>query len=167
MTRLDVEAIRAQVRALDFGRGSSAEIAMWREGDAESRVNLAIEGMALEPDDEDALFDMLGEEAVPRALAAAIVLKLLGAGDDYGGKVIGNGMAPPARPRDPQPCPPIAPESDLGDHGADPQLDRARPPPVPGRDPVLIVASCSLAGRSSCCTRCSAWRAIPISTRSS
>jgi hypothetical protein len=61
MTRLDVE----EIRALDFGRGSSAEIAMWREDDEESRVNLAIEGMALEPDDEDALFDMLREEAVP------------------------------------------------------------------------------------------------------
>ncbi|GBQ50964.1 hypothetical protein [Komagataeibacter europaeus] len=76
MTRLDVEAIRAQVRALDFVRGSSAEVAMWREGDAESRANLAIEDMALTPD-EDALFDMLREEAVPPALATAIILKLL------------------------------------------------------------------------------------------
>lgn len=76
MTRLDVEAIRAQVRALDFVAGTPAEMVMWRDDDAESRANLAIEGMALTPD-EDALFDMLREEAVPPPLATAIVLKLL------------------------------------------------------------------------------------------
>ena len=76
MNRLDVEAIRAQVRALDFTRGTPAEVAMWREGDAEARANLAIEGMALTPDDA-ALFDMLRDEAVPPPLATAIVLKLL------------------------------------------------------------------------------------------
>ena len=77
MTRaLDIAAIRAQVRALDYVRGTPADAAMWREGDAEARANLAIEGMALEPDDA-ALFDMLREEAVPPPLATAIVLKLL------------------------------------------------------------------------------------------
>lgn len=77
MTGLDVEAIRAQVRALDFVAGMPAEAAMWRDDDAESRANLAIEGMALTPD-EDALFDRLREDAVPPPLATAIVLKLLG-----------------------------------------------------------------------------------------
>ncbi|MBN8831904.1 MAG: hypothetical protein J0G94_15075 [Sphingomonadales bacterium] len=77
MTQLDVEAIRRQVRALDFVRGTSAEVAMWRDDDADSRANLAIEGLALEPD-EDALFDMLRDEAVPPPLATQIVLKLLG-----------------------------------------------------------------------------------------
>ncbi|WCP16238.1 hypothetical protein sphantq_04734 (plasmid) [Sphingobium sp. AntQ-1] len=77
MTRLDVEAIRAQVRALDFVAGTPADVAMWREDDAESRANLAIEGMALTPD-EDALFDMLRDEAVPPPLATAIILRLLG-----------------------------------------------------------------------------------------
>ena len=76
MTRLDVEEIRAQVRTLDFTRGTAAEIAMWREDDADSRANLAIENMSLDPQ-EDALFDMLREEAVPPPLATAIVLKLL------------------------------------------------------------------------------------------
>lgn len=76
MNRLDVEAIRTQVRALDFTRGTPAEIAMWREDDADARANLAIEGMALDAD-EHALFDMLREEAVPPPLATAIVLKLL------------------------------------------------------------------------------------------
>ena len=77
MTQLDVEAIRRQVRALDFVRGTSAEVAMWRDDDADSRANLAIEGMALEPD-EVGLFDMLRDEAVPPPLATKIVLKLLG-----------------------------------------------------------------------------------------
>src|SRR3546814_9013790 len=49
---------------------------MWREGDAEARANLAIEGMDLDAD-EHALFDMLRAEAVPPPLATAIVLKLL------------------------------------------------------------------------------------------
>lgn len=75
MTRLDVEAVRAQVRALDYVRGTPAEVALWREDDADARANLAIEGMALEAQ-EDALFDMLRDEAVPPPLATAIVLKL-------------------------------------------------------------------------------------------
>ena len=76
MALLDIEAIRRQIRALDFVRGTPAEVAMWREDDADSRANLAIEGMALETD-EHLLFDMLRDEAVPPALATQIVLKLL------------------------------------------------------------------------------------------
>ena len=41
----------------------------------QTRANLAIEGMAMEPDD-DALFDMLRDEAVPPPLATQIILKL-------------------------------------------------------------------------------------------
>ena len=76
MTKLDIEAIRAQVRALDFVRGTPAEIAIWCDDDADSRANLAIEGMALDHD-EEALFDMLRDEGVPPPLATRIVLKLL------------------------------------------------------------------------------------------
>ena len=74
---IDVEAIRREVRALHFKRGSLAEVAMWREDDEDSRANLAIEDMALEPD-EEALFDMLRDEAVPPPLATQIILKLYG-----------------------------------------------------------------------------------------
>jgi len=77
MTALDLDAIRAEVRALDYVRGTPAEVTAWREDDEDSRVNLAIEGMALEPD-EEALSDMLRDEAVPPALATQIILKLLG-----------------------------------------------------------------------------------------
>ena len=77
MALLDIEAIRREVRALDFVRGTAAEVAMWRDDDADSRANLAIEGMALETD-EHLLFDMLRDEAVPPALATQIILKLLG-----------------------------------------------------------------------------------------
>lgn len=75
--RLDLDAIRAEVRALAYVRGTPAEAAMWREDDEDSRANLAIEGMTLEAD-EHLLFDMLREEAVPPPLATQIVLKLLG-----------------------------------------------------------------------------------------
>lgn len=77
MALLDIEAIRREVRALDFVRGTPAEVTMWRDDDADSRANLAIEGMALETD-EHLLFDMLRDEAVPPALATQIILKLLG-----------------------------------------------------------------------------------------
>lgn len=77
MTALDIDAIRAEVHALDYVRGTPAEAAMWREDDVDSRANLAIEGMTLETD-EHLLFDMLRDEAVPPALATQIVLKLLG-----------------------------------------------------------------------------------------
>ena len=77
MALLDIEAIRREVRALDFKRGTPAEAALWRDDDADSRANLAIEGMALETD-EHLLFDMLRDEAVPPALATQIILKLLG-----------------------------------------------------------------------------------------
>ena len=75
MSKIDVEAIRAEVRALDYARGTPAEADMWREDDADSRANLAIEGMALETD-EHALFDMLRDEAVPPSLATQILLRL-------------------------------------------------------------------------------------------
>lgn len=76
MALLDIEAIRREVRAMDFVRGTPAEVAMWRDDDADSRANLAIEGMALKTD-EHLLFDMLRDEAVPPALATQIILKLL------------------------------------------------------------------------------------------
>ena len=72
---LDLDAIRREVRALEFERGTPADVAEWREADAESRANLAIEGMTLSGDDE-ALFDMLRDEAVPPPLATQIILKL-------------------------------------------------------------------------------------------
>lgn len=75
MTALDLYAIRAEVRALAYVRGTPAEAAMWREDDADSRANLAIEGMDLDAEDE-ALFDMLRDEAVPPPLATQIILKL-------------------------------------------------------------------------------------------
>src|SRR3546814_18867413 len=48
---LNIDAIRREVRALDYARGSSAAAALWRDDDADARANLAIEGLALEPDD--------------------------------------------------------------------------------------------------------------------
>src|SRR3546814_11684591 len=63
---LDIGAIRAQVRALDYVRGTPAEVAMWREGDAEARANLAIEGMDLDADEHALRSDerRVGKEGV-------------------------------------------------------------------------------------------------------
>lgn len=72
---LDLDALRAELRALSYVRGTPAEAAMWREDDADSRANLAIEGMDLNAEDE-ALFDMLRDEAVPPPVATQIILKL-------------------------------------------------------------------------------------------
>lgn len=75
MMPLDVEAVRAEVRALDYVRGTPEEAADWRRADADARHNNVIEGLEFSPV-EDALFDMLRDEAVPPELATQIVLKL-------------------------------------------------------------------------------------------
>ncbi len=73
---LDVEAVRAEVRALDYVRGTPAEQQEWRDADADARHNNVIEGLEY-TSIEDALFDMLRDEAVPPELATQIVLKLM------------------------------------------------------------------------------------------
>jgi hypothetical protein len=40
MSDFDIEAIRAEVRAMEFIRGTPEEVAEWREADVESRANL-------------------------------------------------------------------------------------------------------------------------------
>ncbi len=75
MMPLDVEAVRAEVRALDYARGTPAEQQEWRDADADARHNNVIEGLAFSPV-EDALFDMLRDEAVPPDLAVQIILRL-------------------------------------------------------------------------------------------
>lgn len=76
MTDFDIDAVRAEVRAMDFVRGTPAEVAMRREDMAESRANLVIEDMIPTPND-DALFDMLLGEGVSPPLVSQILLRLL------------------------------------------------------------------------------------------
>lgn len=76
MSEFNIEAIRAEVRAMEFVRGSPAEVAMWREGMAESRSNLVIEDMIPTPN-EDAFFDMLLNEGVSPPFVSQILLRLL------------------------------------------------------------------------------------------
>ena len=75
MAVIDVEAVRAQVRAMDYVRGTPEEVAQWREDNEDSRANLVIEGMIPTPD-EDAMFAMLLDEGVPPTLVTSIVLAL-------------------------------------------------------------------------------------------
>lgn len=79
MLHFDIEAIRAQIRAMDFVRGTPQQVEQWRLDDADSRANLAIEDMAL-ASNEAGLFDMMLEEAVPPALASQIVAALFARG---------------------------------------------------------------------------------------
>jgi hypothetical protein len=76
MADFDIEAIRSEIRAMDFVHGTPAEVAMWREDDAESRANLGIEDMTPTPN-EDAFFEMLRDEGVSPDLGVQILLKLL------------------------------------------------------------------------------------------
>ena len=76
MVDFDIEAIRDQIRAMDFVRGTPAEITEWRMASEDSRHNLVIENMTPTPN-EDAFFELMLDEAVPPALATQIMLKLL------------------------------------------------------------------------------------------
>jgi len=77
MAMIDVEALRAQVHAMSYARGTPEQIAQWREDDEDSRANLVIEGMT-PTDDEDAMFAMLRDEGVPPSLVSSIILRLYG-----------------------------------------------------------------------------------------
>jgi len=77
MTVIDVEAMRVQVRAMNYTCGTPEQIAQWREDDEDSRANLVIEGMTPTAD-EDAMFAMLRDEGVPPSLASSIILGLYG-----------------------------------------------------------------------------------------
>ena len=79
MRQVDIEAVRAQIRAMDFVRGTPEEIAQWREADHDSRANLTIEGMLPETN-EDELFAMMMEEGVPPSLATKLIVDLLQTG---------------------------------------------------------------------------------------
>jgi hypothetical protein len=72
----DIETIRRQVRAMDFVRGTPAEVAMWHEDMTDSRANLVIEDMVPTSND-DAFFAMMLDEGVPPPLVSQILLRLL------------------------------------------------------------------------------------------
>ncbi len=73
MVLIDVEALRVQVRAMDYVRGTPEEVAQWREDNEDSRANLVIENM-IPTADEDAMFAMLLNEGVPPSLVPSIIL---------------------------------------------------------------------------------------------
>lgn len=79
MVPIDVEALRAQVRAMDYLCGTPDDVALWREDMAESRANLAIENMILSHD-EEAMFAMMLDEGLPPALMPSVILTLYGQG---------------------------------------------------------------------------------------
>lgn len=76
MSDFDIEAIRAEVRTMDFVRGTPADIAEWQIAHEDSRANLVIEDM-IPTSNEDAFFDMLLDEGVSPPLVSQILLRLL------------------------------------------------------------------------------------------
>ena len=76
MSDFDIEAIRREVRAMDFVRGTPAEVAMWHQDMKDARANLVIENMISTPND-DAFFEMMLDEGVPPPLISQILLRLL------------------------------------------------------------------------------------------
>ncbi len=78
MAGFDIEAIRAEVRAMDFVRGTPADLVEWRMAHEDSRANLVIEDMIPTPN-EDAFFEMMLVEGVPPELTTQILLRLLDA----------------------------------------------------------------------------------------
>ncbi|GGB43623.1 hypothetical protein GCM10011380_36330 [Sphingomonas metalli] len=76
MAHFDIEAVRAEVRAMDFVRGTPADIAEWRMANEDSRHNHVIENMIPTPN-EDAFWEMMLEEAVSPPLVTQILLRLL------------------------------------------------------------------------------------------
>ncbi|WP_409592772.1 hypothetical protein [Sphingobium sp. SA2] len=76
---IDLANLRTHVQAMDYLHGTPDEVAQWHEDMAESRANLAIEGMILS-DDEEAMFAMMLDEGLPPALMPSIILTLYGQG---------------------------------------------------------------------------------------
>ena len=76
MSDFDIEAIRAEVRAMDYVRGTPGDVAEWRIAYEDSRHNHVIENMIPTPN-EDAFLEMTLEEAVSPPLVSQILLRLL------------------------------------------------------------------------------------------
>ena len=77
MCDFDIETIRAEVRAMDFVRGTPGDVAEWRMAYEDSRHNHVIENMIPTPND-DAFWEMMLDEGVSPPLVSQIILKLTG-----------------------------------------------------------------------------------------
>lgn len=69
---LDIDTLRARIRAMDFERGTPQQVDQWREDYEDQRVNLAIEDMPLDAED-GALFAMMLDEGVPPSMMVAVI----------------------------------------------------------------------------------------------
>lgn len=72
MAPIDIDTLRARIRAMDFERGTPQQVDQWREDFEDQRVNLAIEDMPLDAED-DALFAMMVEEGVPPSMMVTLI----------------------------------------------------------------------------------------------
>lgn len=69
---IDIDALRARIRAMQFVRGSPEQKDQWRDDLDEARSNLAIENMPLDGED-DALFAMMLEEGLSPAMMVTVI----------------------------------------------------------------------------------------------
>ncbi|MHB9342228.1 hypothetical protein ACW0TR_02835, partial [Fusobacterium polymorphum] len=67
MSDFDIEAIQAEVRAMDFVRGTPADIAEWRVAHEKPTSQPLVEDMTPTPN-KDSFFDLMLEEALPPSL---------------------------------------------------------------------------------------------------
>ncbi|MDK8186954.1 MULTISPECIES: hypothetical protein [Sphingomonas] len=72
---VDIEGLRQRIRVMPFDRGSPEQVSLWRIDIAEARANLAIEGMTPTSDDDE-LFALMLDEAVPPSVMPSIILAL-------------------------------------------------------------------------------------------
>lgn len=79
MANIDLEALRNDIRAMDYERGTPEQVAEWREDMAESKANLAIEDMPLDAED-DAMFDMMLDEGVSPSMMVTVLNSLYAPG---------------------------------------------------------------------------------------
>lgn len=75
MTQIELDTLRERIRAMDFERGTSEQVALWREDVEDARANLVIEDMTPTAN-EDEMFAMMLEEGVPPSLMPSIILSL-------------------------------------------------------------------------------------------
>ena len=76
MSDFNIEANSAEVRAMDYVRGTPGDVAEWRMAYEDSRQNHVIENMIPTPN-EDAFWAMMLDEAVSPPLVTQILLRLL------------------------------------------------------------------------------------------
>jgi hypothetical protein len=71
-----LEAIRAELRRMDYRRLTDAEMEQLLDLDVDAKANNAVEGLYADAA-EDAFFEMMNEERVPQEIRAQFVIRFV------------------------------------------------------------------------------------------